>query len=601
MILLPKNPIKPRYSDNRVGYFTDSKQQYTTKEDYVKNIKYINRWDIEPKDEDIEKHKRGELVEPKKQIVYYIDPSFPKEWRQYIKEGVEDWQMAFEKIGFKNAIVAKDFPTNDPDFNPDDIRNSCIIYAASRTANAMGPSWTDPRSGEIIQGSVYVYHNVLSLLHNWRFIQTSTVDPKAREKVYNIETMGPLLRYLIVHEVGHTLGLMHNMRGSYAYSVDSLRSPSFTLKNGTTASVMDYARYNYVAQPEDGVTYFLPPRIGLYDYYAIKFGYSKIYEANTPEDELPIINNWLKEKCNDPIYKFGEQALFDLSDPASQTEAIGNDAIKASYYGIKNLKVIVKNLLDWTSTNGENYDYTAKMHSEIQKQFQRYIKHCMVYIGGSYINYSVKGDNQKEFEPVSKAKQKEALKFVLEQIYEYPNWANNKELMAQISSAGDNISKLQTSVIRDLLNPSTLGKIGSLAKKSNDPYTQKEYLKDIYNYVWDKTTKGLSLTYIDKHIQYVYVHSLLSALDLLPAEAVKAKSLSFADDEIEIPFIKKSDLEKNMTNSTNESDVKMSAKPLFHAQLMDVIKLLTLHVGTSNGEQKEHYQYLLFELKKLTK
>ncbi len=601
MVLLPKEPMKPRYSDSRVGYFTDTKQVFTTKEDHVKNLKFINRWNLEPKEEDVERHRRGELVEPKKQIVYYLDPAFPKEWRQYMKEGIEDWQMAFEKIGFKNAIVAKDYPTNDPDFNPDDIRYSCIRYASSGTANAMGPSWTDPRSGEIIQGSVYVYHNVLSLLHNWRFIQTSTVDPKARERVFGMDVMGPLLRYLIVHEVGHTLGLMHNMRGSYAYPVDSLRSPSFTAKNGTTSSIMDYARYNYVAQPGDGVTYFLPPRIGPYDMYAIKFGYARIYEAKTPEEELPVINNWLKEKCNDPIYKFGEQAIFDVTDPSAQTEAIGDDAIKASYYGIQNLKMITNNLLAWTYKEGENYDFTARMYNEVQKQFQRYIGHCMVYLGGSYINYTVKGDNQKESEPVSKKKQKEALKFIIDQINDYPNWVKNKTLLDQLTLEGDNVSDFQSRTMRNLLSPTRLGKIGTLAKFSADPYTQKEYLKDIYTQIWDKTIKGASLSSNDKLMQYLYLHSLLGALDMLPNEPVKSKDLTSIDDQIEVPYFRQSEVERNMTISTKESDVRIMSKPFLYTQLQDLNRLLSSRVMTSVGEQKEHYQYLLFELKKLMK
>ncbi len=589
MVLLPEQPMRARYADKRVGYFTDDKKNYTTTENYIKDVQFINRWKLEPKAEDVEKHKRGELVEPKKQIVYYLDPAFPQEWRSFMKEGVEDWQKAFEKVGFKNAIVAKDYPTDDPNFDPLDIRYSCIVYATSDFANAMGPSWTDPRSGEILQGSVYVYHNVLSLLHNWRFIQTATVDPKAREKVYSMDVMGPLLRYLIAHEIGHTIGLLHNMRGSYAIPTDSLRSPSYTQKYGTTTSIMDYARYNYVAQPGDGVTQFLPPRLGEYDYFAIKYGYSTLYEAATPEDETKILNSWLTAVCNNPIYKFGDQAIFNLRDPAAQSESLGDDAIKASDYGIKNLKLLVKNLIDWTTEDGETYDFASKKHEEVQFQFKRYLKHSSVYLGGYYINYSVKGDGQQEIIPVSKKKQKEALKFILDQLYDYPNWIMNKELDFKLAYSSENILSIQKSTLRSLLDISTLGNIGSMAEISNDPYTQKEYLEDIYKTVWNKTNNAKPLNENDKIMQYVWLHSLLGSMQLLPTEATKTKLTG----PLEIGH------QNSMNMSTKESNFNILAKPLFFSQVSNARRTLKAAIAQGVAKDKEYYQYLLYELENL--
>ncbi len=603
VVLLPDEPMLPRYSDRRVGYFTDSKTYFSFNVDYVKNVKYINRWRLEPKAEDIEKHKNGELVEPQKQIIYYIDPSFPENWRSFMKQGIEDWQMAFEEIGFKNAIIAKDYPENDPEFDPEDIRYSCIIYSPSGMANAMGPSWTDPRSGEIIQGSVYVYHNVTSLLHNWRFIQTSTVDTKARDEVYDMEVMGPLVRYLIAHEIGHTLGLMHNMRGSYAYPVDSLRSPSFTEKHGTTSSIMDYARYNYVAQPGDGVTQLLPPRIGPYDKYAIKFGYARLYDADSPEREKEIINDWLISKCNDPEYKFGEQTIFDISDPSAQTESIGDDAMKASYYGIKNLKIITDSLLSWTAKNGEDYSYTSRMYKEVQRQFQRYIGHCTVYIGGYYINYSVKGDGQKEFNPISKNDQQRALNFILDNIYDYPLWIKNNELLSHLSVESDNVSDYQASVMRYLMSPTVLGKLGTISNISENSYSQEEYMKDLYNRVWYKTINRSSISENDKAMQYIYVQSLLGSLDILRDAPVKPKSLSINDYSYELPLLHKLYSEQDlkdisMTMQTKEARVRIMSKPVLYSTLGNLEKLLRKASKTANLDNRAHYSYLLSEIER---
>ncbi len=602
IILLPNNLMKPRIGDRRVGYFADRKLKYTTQQDYLDKISYINRWRLEPKEEDVEKYKRGELVEPKKQIVYYLDPAFPAEWRQFMKEGIEDWQMAFEKIGFKNAIVAKDYPTDDPNFNPDDIRYSCIRYSASNFANAMGPSWTDPRTGEILQGSVYVYHNVLSLLHNWRFIQTSAVDPKARDNFYGMDVKGPLLRYLIAHEIGHTLGLMHNMRGSYAYAVDSLRSKSFTDTFGTTSSIMDYARYNYVAQPGDGVTNFLPPRIGLYDFYAIKVGYAINYDAKSIEDDYKIINKWITEKQNDPIYKFGEQEIFSTSDPAAQSESLGDDAIKASEYGIKNLKVITNNLVEWTRLDGKDYTRTEAFYSEIMKQFSRYMGHCIPYIGGYYNNYAVSGDGQDQFIPITKAKQKEALQFVLKQVSQLPQWYANEKILKVLPLDVDNAAKTQISIIRRLCDPTMLGRIGNLEKVDVNAYTQKEYIEDVYNFIWAKTVANKALNESDKLMQYIYMQTMLGALDMLPAKIEQSKGGIFGfaqDDMLEIPYITKEAIDKYLTVSTKEADVKIHAKPLIYSQLNKLKTLLNAKASTATGLSKDHYQYLSHELNKL--
>ena len=606
MIRLPDEPMKPRLADHRIGYFTDSHIEYSEDKDRSETVRYINRWRLEPKPEDMEKYRNGELVEPARPIVYYVDDAFPEKWRKYLKEGIEDWQMAFEEIGFKNAIIAKDYPKDDPDFNPDDIRYSCLRYASTRIANAMGPSWTDPRSGEIIQGSVYFYHDVLKLLHNWCFIQTSAVNPEARKEVFDTETMGPLLRYLVVHEIGHTLGLMHNMRASYAYPVDSLRSPSFTAKYGTTPSVMDYARYNYVAQPGDGVEWLLPPRLGVYDKYAIAWGYRPIYEAETPEDEKPVLNKWILEKGNDPMYRYGEQEIFTYIDPASQSESLGDDAVKASEYGIRNLKIIMKNLVDWTAREGESYDYTKEMYKEVMTQFRRYIGHVSKYIGGNYLEYPVYGDGKPGFIPVSREKQKEALEFTFAQISELPEWMMDREVLGLFDPGNPEIYDYQASTIKSLL--SLFPKVGYTAKLSDDPYTQSEYINDLYRLVFGKSIKGKALDRADMNMEYAFVYELFDNLDMLESSGSK----SFADNAL---YLEDSgwpcshiecrealmNAEESLTKTKKESDLKISAKEILFGTLLDIQELMEKRAGSSRKDLRSHYQYLSYEIEKVLK
>ncbi|MGB5387677.1 MAG: zinc-dependent metalloprotease, partial [Eudoraea sp.] len=387
MILLPKTPMKRRYFDKRVGWFSRGQTDYGLEAQESKTIRFLDRWRMEVKDEDIEKFKRGELVEPKKPIVYYVDRATPKKWVPYIKQGIEDWQVAFESAGFKNAILAKDPPSKeeDPEWSPEDVRYSVVRYLASPIPNANGPHVSDPRSGEILESDINWYHNVMSLLRNWFFVQTAAINDDARSLAFKDEVMGRLIRFVSSHEVGHTLGLPHNMGSSVAYPVDSLRSVSFTKTYGTAPSIMDYARFNYVAQPGDGDV-ALMPNIGIYDKYAIKWGYKPILNK-TDKEEKKILDSWIMEHSGDPLYRFGHQQAGDVVDPSSQTEDLGDNAIKAGKYGIENLKRIVPNLIKWTEEEGKDYDDLEKLYGQVVGQFNRDMGHVSNNIGGVYEFY----------------------------------------------------------------------------------------------------------------------------------------------------------------------------------------------------------------------
>lgn len=508
MILLPKVPMERRYFDQRVGWFARGQVDYGLEDHKSKEVKYLDRWRLEVKEEDKEKFERGELVEPKEPIIYYIDRATPEKWRSYIKQGIEDWQVAFEEAGFKNAIIAKDPPSKeeDPDWSPEDVRYSVVRYLASPIPNANGPHVSDPRSGEILESDINWYHNVMTLLRNWFFVQTAAINEDAQTPAFEDEVMGRLIRFVSAHEVGHTIGLPHNMGSSVAYPVEKLRDPEFTAEFGTAPSIMDYARFNYIAQPGDGDV-ALMPNIGPYDKYAIKWGYKPILDK-TPKEEKEILDQWILEKAGDPLYRFGRQQGGGVIDPSSQTEDLGDDAILASEYGIKNLKRIVPNLIEWTAEDGKNYEDLDDLYSQVLGQYNRYMGHVAANIGGVYEYYKTYDQDGAVYTHVDTEHQENAMQFLHDQLFTTPEWLIDQEIFNKIEFDG-NIERIRNYQVRSLNNLLDFGRMARIMENEeingDEAYSLLDMMGDLRKGIFSEISRGQTIDRYRRNLQRAYI------------------------------------------------------------------------------------------------
>lgn len=628
ILLLPDEPMKMRYQDNRVGYFYTMYNWYSTDIDKVDTRKCIHRWRLEPKAGEEEKYFAGELVEPAEPIVFYVDSSFPDKWKDAVKKGIEDWQPAFEAAGFKNAIIARDYPSpaDSTGFDPDDIRFNCVRYIATDIANASGPSYVDPRTGEILVGDVNWYHNVISLVNNWRFTQTAAVDPRVRKHVFDDEVMSESLRYVASHEIGHTLGLMHNMGASHSFPVDSLRSPSFTQKYGTTASIMDYARNNYVAQPGDlekGVR-LVPPLIGVYDIHAINWGYRLFPGDLTPEQEKPLLNKIITDKGDDPMFKFGAQQIFNTLSPADQTEDLGNDHIKAGNYAIANMKKMVPQLEKWFHEQGEDYMEIKVKFFNLANQYRRIFNHVIPYVGGVYFNDLVQdgstGERARVFVP--KTRQKEAMTWLVDQALTFRQWLLPERILDITGYGAGDLDSYQRTVAGKLLGASTLTFIVE-GERSGQPdmYTLDGYMKDAVNALLVNTLKRKKLSIEDMNMQNAMIAQLALLSDLVKPEPGLGAPGALSSVQEELSAIEKameemehsvhcgsfcSHAHDDLTSYFRQNNdlPKLSgayARPLALRELKRVLSVYRNAIPSADSRTRAFYEYQIDKVERLMK
>lgn len=515
LVLLPANPMNQRALDLRVGFFGGGYTHFSDEEQRIKDQVFIVRFRLEPKPEDLEKYKRGELVEPQKPIVYYVDPATPKQWRPYIIAGINDWQKAFEQAGFKNAIVGKEWPEHDSTMSTEDVRYNIVHYMPSEVPNASGQNLHDPRTGEILQGHVQWYHNIMVILHDWYLVQAGAIDPEAGKMVYSDSLMGQLIRFASSHEIGHTLGLRHNMGSSSTTPVEKLRDKAWVEANGHTPSIMDYARFNYVAQPEDHIGRAgIFPRIGAYDKWAIQWGYRYTGESDIEKDKA-INGKWILDSLKaNPLLWFGGEGR--NNDPRAQTEDVGANSVEATGYGLKNLRRVMDSLPSWTSGQDDFNKSLYEMYSAVTSQYYRYMVHVARNVGGTCETWKSVEQSGPVYTPSPKANQQEAIAFLNKNLFATQQWLVNRQLLNRMSRStnGVGFESAQKRVLDQLLGQETMHTLLQSSQRfgPDTTYHLENLLKDVKAGVWSELTTHQPIDPFRRDLQKEYVMQLLRVL-----------------------------------------------------------------------------------------
>ncbi len=520
MVKLPEKRMRPRLKDDRVGYFSIRQRDYGTEEHRASEREYIARWRLEKKDPS------AALSEPVKPIVYYIDPATPKQWVPFIKKGIEDWQPAFEAAGFKKAIVAKDAPTaeQDPNWSPEDARVSCVRWLPSTVKNAQGPHVSDPRTGEILESDILMYHNILELQRDWYFSQAGAVDPRAKKLPLPDDLMGELVRYVVAHEVGHTLGLPHNMKASSLYPFEKLRDREWLAKMGHTPTIMDYSRFNYVVQPEDNIApELLIPRIGPYDLFAIAWGYKPIPNASSPEAEKSTLEEWIKPQDTTPWLRFSTTKSMG-ADPGELTEAVGDaDAVAATTLGTKNIQRVMGMLLTAVPQKGETYDDLGAVYDSVIGQWSRELGHVAALVGSFHSQQKHGGQEGVLFQPVPRERQKAAVKFLNANLFTTPKWLVPREVERRLEPAGamQRLLNVQRNLLSNLLGAARMNWLMEQEATGATPYRATEFLADLREGVFTELAQPTVM--VDpwrRNLQRVYLETVNTRLNGRPAAAM---------------------------------------------------------------------------------
>lgn len=551
MVKLPDDPMRPRRHDDRVGFFNVSFEDYGTDEHQVDEVKYITRWRLEKKDPD------AAVSETKKPIVFYVGRGVPERWRPWVKKGIEAWAPAFEAAGFKDAIVAKDAPSvrEDPDWDAEDARISSIRWLPSTIENAMGPHVSDPRTGEILEADIVVYHNILKLVRDWYFVQVSPMDERAQKLPLPDDLVGELLAYVITHEVGHSLGFPHNMKASSAYTVQQLRDPEFTAKNGNEASIMDYGRFNYVAQPGDGAR--LIPVVGPYDFFAVDWGYRELPRGASLAKERAALEELVARQVDDPVLRFGDPN--PALDPSQQTEDLGSDPIAATTLGLKNIERIAGFLVEATCVEGEDYSLLRNMYDQLLGQRDREFGHVVSVVGGMVAQNLRFGDADRVFTPIESAKQRAAVKFLVDNAFQTPAGLLDPNILDRLEASGaaDRVLRTHQRVLGGLVNETRVMRMAEYADRAgDDAYTPAQMLADVRDGVWsDLGSTAVEIDLYRRNLQRAHVDTLSKFVDAL-------------DVNSDLPALCRSELETLLNQLGRSTD--RAADPVTRSHLVDL-------------------------------